>query len=131
MNVPIKLTANRKGLFSWVVSSFLVYFISGFHGEFTIEKQTIKQVKGKTFIWSNVFFIFLSKKYKTTLWKVLTKSLLDEEIVAQVRGKRKRQEKRQRCVVKRGRPKRLKPVIDVKTAVTTESQLVLGEFNWN
>ena len=59
----------------------------------------------------------------------MTKSLLDEEIVAQVRGKRKRQEKRQRRVGKRGRPKRLKPVIDDKTAVTTESQLVLGEFN--
>jgi len=70
----------------------------GFHGEFTIEKQTIKQVK-------------------------------DEEIVAQVRGKRKRQEKRQRRVGKRGRPKRLKPVIDDKTAVTTESQLVLGDNN--
>ncbi len=57
----------------------------------------------------------------------MTKSILDEEIVAQVRGKRKRQEKRQR-VVKRGRPKRLKQVIDDKTAVTTESQFVLGEF---
>ena len=64
-------------------------------------------------------------KYPTSL-NVLTKILLDDEIVSQVRGKRKRQEKLQRRVVKRGRPKRLKQDIEEKTAVTTESQFILG-----